>query len=289
MDKQAQVMRNPRAKFLEEQLTKARTIVDGAQRALLDFKNKNGIVSLDDERPLLLKQRDQLEQNLASENTQTLSESITTAHSVLAAAEQRYLQARQTYAPGTPSLQDARNALDLSQQQYDVLMKSLATVGRPGLQSLNALSSSPASQTKGGLSKRWMTQLESVNARLEQLNQSEGDLLNLQRQLDVASQDYKAFLQRTADAHVTEALNEQGAAVSQEPTLPYEPARPRILLVAVLSILLGLIGGLGLCFILEMADETIGMPEQVEPLLGLPVLATLNRDRTIRNIARGVS
>jgi uncharacterized protein involved in exopolysaccharide biosynthesis len=289
MDKQAQVMRNPRAKFLEEQLAKARTIVEGAQRALLEFKNKNGIVSLDDERPLLLKQRDQLEQNLASENTQTLSESITTAHSVLAAAEQRYLQARQTYAPGTPSLQDAHNALDLSQQQYDVLMKSLATVGRPGLQSPNALSSNPASQAKGGLSKRWMTQLESVNGRLEQLNQSEGDLLNLQRQLDVASQDYKAFLQRTADAHVTEALNEQGAAVSQEPTLPYEPARPRIFLVAVLSILLGLIGGLGLCFILEMADETIGMPEQVEPLLGLPVLATLNRDRTIRNIARGVS
>jgi uncharacterized protein involved in exopolysaccharide biosynthesis len=205
MEKQAQVMRNPRAEFLEEQLAKARAVVDAAQSALLQFKNKNGIVSLDDERPLLLKQRDQLEQNLASENTQTLGASITNAHSVLAAAEQRYLQARQTYAPGTPSLQDARNALDLSQQQYDVLMKSLATVGRQAPQPPNAQSHDPGAKAdvKGGLAKMWMIQLELVKVRLDRLNRSEGDLLNLQRQLDVASEDYKAFLQRTADAHVT--------------------------------------------------------------------------------------
>jgi polysaccharide biosynthesis protein PslE len=288
MDKQAQVMRNPRARFLEEQLVKARKRVDAAQSALLGFKSKKRIMSLDDERQLLLKQRDQLEANLASENTQTLGTSITEAHNVLATAEQRYLQAKQTYAPGTPSLEDARNALDLSQQQYDALLKSLANVGGSAPDSNVRPHESTPPAAKGGLPKTWTTQLESVNARLNHLNESEGDLLTLQRQLDVASEDYKAFLQRAADAHVSEALNEQGAAVSQEPTLPYQPARPRIFLVAALAILFGLIGGLGLCFLLEMADETIGMPEQVEPLLGLPVLATLNRDRAIRNLASSV-
>jgi len=53
-----------------------------------------------------------------------------------------------------------------------------------------------------------------------------------------------------------------------------------------MAIALGLFGGLGLCFFLEAMGETIGMPEQVEPLLGVPVIATLNRDRAIRRLGR---
>jgi uncharacterized protein involved in exopolysaccharide biosynthesis len=290
MAKDSEVMRNPRANFLEEQVAAARAKVNAAQNALLEYKRENGITSLDHERLLLLNQRDLLEQDLSAENTTSLQQSVTSAHNLLAGAEQRYLQAEQTYTPDNPLLQDARRALVLARRQYDTLMQSLANNPGSRPQPLGRPRSASKAAANNALTNLWVNQLKSVNDRLDHLNQAEGGLLNLQRQLAVASQDYTTFMQRTADARVTEALNQQGTpsiAVSQEPTLPFKPAKPRILLVLALGVVLGLFGGFGLCFFLEATSETIGLPEQVEPLLGLPVVATLNRDRAIQKLAHG--
>lgn len=289
--KDSEVMRNPRAKFLEEQVAAAHAKVTAAQDALLAYKKKYGITSLDQERLLLLNQRDLLEQDLSAENTNSLHQSVAAAQNLLASAQQRYLQAQQTYAPGNPLLEDARQSLHLVRQQYDALMRSLANGSGGGAHSLDPSHANSASTAaaNGALVNLWLRQLKFVKSRLDDLDQAEGGLLNLQRQLNVASQDYTTFMQRTADARVAEALNQQGApsiAVSQEPTLPYKPARPRILLVLSLSVVLGVIGGLSWCFLLEATGQTIGLPEQVAPMIGLPVIATLNWDPAIRELAR---
>jgi uncharacterized protein involved in exopolysaccharide biosynthesis len=271
VEKDNEVMRDPRAQFLMKQVAAARERVVSIQSALVAYKKQNGISSFDDERSLLLRQRDLLEQNLGTENSQSLHLSLTTAQAALATAEQRYLQISQSYAPDSPVRERALSALNLARQQYNTLIGLLGDQGETLLVSV------------------WTSRLKAINARLDQLNEAESTLLDLHRRLDIATQIYMAFAQRMANADFTLALNEHGSpsvAISQEPTLPYAPARPRIRLVLGLGLVIGLMGGLGLCFLLEAVDETIGLPDEVEPLLGLPVLATLDHSRMIKSIAR---
>lgn len=273
MGKDAEVMRDPRANFLTEQVKAAREEVDSIQESIDEYKKQHEISSLDDERSLLLRQRDLLQQNLGAENSQSLHLSFAAAQTALATAEQRYLKVEQSYAPESPVRQRALSELNLAHQQYKTLMASLG--GNGGEASL--------------LTKLWMTNLNAINARLDQLNASEGKLLDLRRQLDAATRTSVAFTQRLANANFTLALNQHGSpnvAVAQEPTLPYAPSKPSIRLVLILGAVVGLMGGLALCFLLEAVDETIGLPDEVEPLLGLPVLATLDSSRMIKSVAR---
>jgi uncharacterized protein involved in exopolysaccharide biosynthesis len=270
-EKDADAMREPRTVFLTQQVTEARQKVDSIQNEILAYKQQNNIASLPDERSLLLHQRDLLEQNQSSENTQqTLHLSLTQAQAALATAEQTYLKVEQNYVPDNPVRQRAFAALQLARQQYKTAISALVS-------------------HDGSLADVWLKQRASINNRLEQLNQAEWRLTDLQRQLDIATQTYTAFTQRLANANFTLALNRQGSpniAISQEPTLPYEPSQPRIRFVLALGAAMGVFGGLGLCFLLEAVDETVGLPDEVESLLGLPVLATLDYDRAVKSIAR---
>jgi uncharacterized protein involved in exopolysaccharide biosynthesis len=271
MEKDTEVMRDARAHFLSEQVVAAHSKVESIQGEMLAYKMQNGISSLDDERSLLLRQRDLLEQDLANENMQSLHLSLTTAQEALATVEQSYLRMEQSYTPDNPVRQRALKALNLARQQYKGLLGSIS------------------SDQGASLTTTWAKRLAIVNDRLGQLNQAQGKLLDLGRRLDIATQTYVAFAQRLANADFTLALNEHGSpsvAISQEPALPYAPARPRIQLVLALGLVIGLMGGLALCFLLEAVDETIGLPDEVEPLLGLPVLATLDHSRMIKSITR---
>ena len=58
---------------------------------------------------------------------------------------------------------------------------------------------------------------------------------------------------------------------------PYKPDPQKNLLMA---ILLGLVGGIGLAFLFEHLDDTIKQAEDVEQLLGLPVLGVIPFTRT---------
>jgi len=313
MDKQARVMRDPLSDFMKEQLAAARALVDKAQTAYLDYRQQAGVSSLTDERSLLLNQRDDIEESisdaeakfasarssrdalraslaampqdiqLSNENDQILRQADS-ARDRLATAEQRYLEAKQSFAPDNPLLQDARAEVDLARQNFETIAKSPAGRVRSGANPVRQTLETQLRQTEADLAaeqaatEQWQDNLKSVQARLDHIDQVEGEMSNLQRQLDVAVDDYKAYLARTEEARISEALNRQritSLGVSQEPNLPYQP-KPAIPLVLALAVLVGFAGGVALCFALELGDATIGMPEQVEPRIGLPVLVTLN-------------
>ena len=54
----------------------------------------------------------------------------------------------------------------------------------------------------------------------------------------------------------------------------------------VIALGLGLAGGILACFALEMMDETFSLPEQIEPVLGLPVVGTFPNARPTRYAAQ---
>ena len=100
----------------------------------------------------------------------------------------------------------------------------------------------------------------------------------MQREADEKS--YRTFVERANDARVADVLNGQNinaVVVLQAATVPMGPIGPRVRLILGLGLLLGCMFGVTASMVSEMLDETFSLPDQVEAVLGLPVLGTLKQ------------
>ncbi len=323
-DKQAAVMRNPRTGFVDDQRDDLRKKSIEAQQALVAFRNQNNISSLDEEKTLLLKQRDQIQIDLSDATAQQKSDArklaslqraldqtphdiqltdendrnrtqVDEARSRLDSAQMRYEEARQNFAEGNPELLDSRQQLDLARKNF--LEASTASASRirtgvnPSYQSIDSDITATRSEQNGlaaAIIQR-QQQLASINERLQSLDKVAPELIDLQSRADAALRDFQSYLERTQASKIVDDLNRGGItgslSVLQSPTLPYHPIKPKKALLFVLSIAAGLMLGLGFCLAAELLDTTISLPEQVEPLIGLPLLVTLSLGSTRRRVA----
>ncbi len=320
---QAKVEQDPRAQIMQQQLTSASAKVSAAEKSLLDMKRKESVSDLDTELKLLLNQRDDYEENLSKamatlagsksqeqalhdqysatpatiplsdENDQT-KDQLSAARAKLNDAQQSLLQAQQTFTKKSALLKDREEAVTLAQQQYDQIAKSSGARVVTGVNPVRETIETQWKQAQTQLAAdqavadTWRTRVDAVNARIDHLDAVQGDVDDLTRQLGVATQDYTDYLKRTEEARIKEVLNADSATsltVVQQPTLPYIPKR--LVLILLLGAGAAVLGGIGLCIGLEVADETLGLPQQVQPTLGVPVLVSLNYTATPKNGKNG--
>jgi capsular exopolysaccharide synthesis family protein len=92
---------------------------------------------------------------------------------------------------------------------------------------------------------------------------------------------YNAFLQQSAAAQIAEAFENakvSGRFVVLEPaTLPRSPGKPNRPMLILLSLVVGGVIGIGSVLITEQHDQSVRNAEEVESLLGLPVLGAVPR------------
>jgi uncharacterized protein involved in exopolysaccharide biosynthesis len=315
--KHAMVMRDPRLQFLERKLATLKNEYDSAEQAVLQFKQASGISSFDEERSLLLKQRDTTQgsrneiqaQSFASQSrakalegflastpkaiaitdeNDRMQRQMDVARERLTTAQTRYEAAKQRFTEGNPELVDQAAQLDSAKRDFDQISGQSNSRVRTGANPLNqALSQSfstarsDATATKAAIEER-DAQLAKIDQRLNYLNQNEMKAREYERRRDLAERDYRSYLERAQSARIVSDMNDAGLtslSVLQAPTLPYQPARPRKLLLLLLALFAGLAGGLALCLFLESMDDTLALPEQVETALGLPLLAVVNHHR----------
>ena len=115
-------------------------------------------------------------------------------------------------------------------------------------------------------------------AELEKLNRAEVDLNNLEHQVEINRQNYKLYLTKLEESRISNAMDMEKIAnvsVIQPARVPIKPIKPRKALNIVLAIFLGGIGGLGLAFFSEYMDHSLKTPEEVETQLQLPHLISI--------------
>jgi capsular exopolysaccharide synthesis family protein len=95
----------------------------------------------------------------------------------------------------------------------------------------------------------------------------------LAREVDASRDLYKSVLERVRELDVSADAPSSNVSVVDRATPPRSPSSPRKLLSLALSGFLGLSGGVGLAFFLELLDDRLTSPKQIERELRLPSLA----------------
>ncbi|MBN2323613.1 MAG: hypothetical protein JXQ30_07760 [Spirochaetes bacterium] len=147
--------------------------------------------------------------------------------------------------------------------------------------------------------------LESLQARLEILNEqikkpnkdladlraNERKYIFLQRRVETLDENYRRYLASLEQARIARTLESQeisNVSVMQKPTFIIEPISEGRKKILALGLFLGIIGGIGLAFILEYLNHKVRSVEDVEKRLALHNIAAIPPVNT-RQIFRIVS
>jgi polysaccharide biosynthesis transport protein len=110
-----------------------------------------------------------------------------------------------------------------------------------------------------------------TNATAEKLVQY--NILN--REAEANKQLYDGMLQKLKEAGISAGLRSSNIRIVDPALIPTGPSRPNKSRNIMLSVLVGLIGGIGLALLREYLDNTVKTPDDIENLARLPSLAVV--------------
>ena len=119
--------------------------------------------------------------------------------------------------------------------------------------------------------------------------EEEMELTRLKQEVESNRALYEAFLEQSAAGQITEALEAARAGgrfeVIEPPVRPTTPVAPDKPMIILLSLLGGLVVGLGAILAAEQGDTSFKDVAEIENVLGVPVLATVPEADVFHNIA----
>src|SRR5256714_6684183 len=135
---------------------------------------------------------------------------------------------------------------------------------------------------------------DELRKRLEQINTKQLQTKNLSADYTRAKNSYikeKALLDgvrtRAQSQTMEMAMPRFAVSIKQVAEPPSYPARPRVGLNLTLGALIGLVIGIGLAFFIEYLDTSVKTMDDVESLLGVPVLAIIPKNINLLHTAEG--
>lgn len=278
--------------FLEQRLQQLRTRINESERQLVAYASQQGIVNLPANSGGAAGQaageRSLIADDLASLN-QELSRAV--ADRVKAQSRTGSSDGAVSEAIGNPAISTLRNkraelAADYAkmmvqfepgypparalQRQIQQLDQSINREERRVQQTLSEEYRAAASR-EGALQNR----IDSLKSGLLDFRRRSIQYNILQREVDTNRQLYDALLQRYKEIGVAGGVGVNNISVVDGAQLPTRPSSPKLLLTMAIALLAGLIVAGGVVFVLEQMNHGINDPEQVEEVLGVPLLGTV--------------
>ncbi len=121
-----------------------------------------------------------------------------------------------------------------------------------------------------------------IEAQLKSNNEAEVRLVQLEREKELLEKNYRKYSDTLEQTRIDQALEAEkisNVRIAQAPNVPLEPIRPRSGVILGLGFFLGIFGGLGLAFFIEYMDGSLQKPEQIEEILDIPVLGSIQEMR----------
>jgi capsular exopolysaccharide synthesis family protein len=272
--------------YLEDRLQELKLKLEDSERKLVAFAQKEQIVSAGDESGA----------NLTEQNLGSLNSAYAKAKEARIIAESRWQQApslrgtglqNTTENPMIKTLQESRAKLMLEYQDklrlykpdYPVMQQLKAQIDEVNKQVITE-----EGNIRSGIQAEYQAALQQERMLATQLTSLKGEVLDLQnrsiqynifkREVDTNRQLYDALLQRYKEIGVAGGVSANNISLVDraEPGYKFKPDLSRNMKMAALA---GLVLGMLLALAFEYLDDTIKRPEDIEKLLGLPVLGAI--------------
>lgn len=280
-------------RFLEDRLNQLRQKLERSERELVAFASREHIVDIPNEsgsggRSLQAQDLSELNQALARATADRLQSqarfdvgsrangAITEAltNSAINGLRQRRAELQALYqrqlvqfSPAYPTAQEASRQIESLDQAINREERRVSSSLRTDLQ----------------------TNLDREGSIRRRVDQLKDDLLNLrrrsiqyniyQREVDTNRSLYDGLLQRYKEIGVAGGIGVNNVSVVDQADVPNRPATPRLIVNLLLGFIAGAILGCAVAYILEQSDESITDPDEVNRLVGLPLLGVVPRLR----------
>jgi polysaccharide biosynthesis transport protein len=273
--------------FLDEQIKQLKIRLEESERALLDFTEQQKMVQETDKTSIA-------ENNLAAANAavgQLISERIKN--------EQSWHQVENAKAINLPqllsnsvidALRGQRKTLETEYQEklenfkpsYPAMVaisNKIKEVDRQLAAEVNTIRNSLKGAYESSLSQEnvMKARIEALTAEVLDL-QKKGIQYNiLKREVETNRSLYNSLLQRFKEVDIAGGVGTNNVFIVDKAELPGGPFEPNLPRSLAFSLAIGLGAGIGFAFLLEMIDDRIRAPEEIEQLSGLATLGVIPR------------
>ncbi len=281
------------AGWLQEQLAEKEKALKKAETALQEYKEREEIVSLEDRQNIIIQKLEDLNKVLTNARTErigveTLYKQIENLSNKPDMIESIPYVMEEDSLIHTLKIDYIKTKAEITKlrgkygEKFPTMVKlvSQAEEQRKRINSeLNKIIKSMETKYKVALSKE-----ESLSKALEEqkkvaleLNRKSISYGTLKREAESEKAMYDMLLNRMKETDIAGELRTSNIRIIDLANVPKSPFKPKKKFNILLSIAIGLIMGVGVAFFVEIFDNTVKSPEDVERYLGLSILSALEK------------
>ncbi len=277
---------------LTEQAAGLRLKLEESEKALLTYNRLHGLVSGDEKRNTAQQRLDEAATALSRADedrrqAEAQMEMVKAAGSDLRSLkpvqasglirdltlEQSRLQQQRaeilkTHKPAHPNVEAINSKIDESEKRIQAEIETIVAGIRHAFDEATAR----VSKAKDDLAKR--------KEEKAQLDNVLADAEVLRRERDANQTMYDSLIKQVKEADITGGIEITQVKLLAPAKPPSSPAKPNVPMNIAMGLFAGLCLGASLIYLLERLDSTVRTPEDVEQLLGLPILSVVPEVRS---------
>lgn len=268
--------------YLQQQIEDAEVNLGQSEKALTDFARHHNIVDVEDRG------------NVMQRRFEDLSRALTTKKQERIMAQIEYKQAQEGGLESLPAVLDNQLIKDLQQRYAEVRAEygELSSVFRSNYPKMRQLQSR-IDDYKAMLEEESVKLVMGLRRQYEQLAEQESELEQqmsiqrtelldlkeraisyniLKREWEANRELYTGLLERQKDFSVASGMEFNDASIVDLAVAPTSKYRPDSVKNVTMAGLFGLVGGVGLAFLMAFLDNTFRSREELEQALGIPFM-----------------
>ena len=292
--------------FIESQLEKVRQELQNQEKALADFKKREGLLTLEGTAQALVSrfseiearlqdaqlqeqeiqqtlqgQRDKLQALYGLEYPDHAASLVLPLRDRLTELEMEHQKLLSRYTEDHPEVQLLNRQIQNLQEEIRKAIRSdligVALSGDPVLEGLlSSLVEGEAQRVAlRARQEALSTLLQEVQNQMRLFPEKELRYMELAREVEASRALFRLLLQRLEEAKIAEAQETLDAGIIDRAYPKEKPVAPRVKANLFLGLILSLMFGIGAAFVVEYLDRSPQDPRQAEHILGAPALTLI--------------
>jgi capsular exopolysaccharide synthesis family protein len=284
--------------FLEDQIRQVKAKLEESERRLNAYTQSNQIVTLDEKTSAVNQTYVDYATALAKAEQETIKAKAVLAemqrnpeaapavfdNKTIGSFKERraklnmeYQENLRIFKPDFPKMQQ------LKAQLAEIEAQIQAEIGATGI-NLKAQFDAAAAQEA-----QMREKLEQVRKKLMTTQEQSIDLNLLKREVDTNRQLYDNLLQRFKEVGISANISSNNISVVDPAEPSLFPFKPRLLNNLLVGLVAGLLLGIAVVVALEVMDDSIKFPDEVERVLGVPLMGVIPKIRSKRSSSKPIA